>query len=218
MQVKLISITKPVFQSDETELTPEGLIAYCARVSSPNQENPEYEKLLGYCIKHGHWSVFEQIDMCVEIITSRAIAAQILRHRTFVFQEHSQRYATAVDHELYEARRQDLKNRQNSIDDLSKEDKEWFLAAQKHVWKTSYSLYKEALKLGVAKECARFILPLNTQTRMYMKGNLRSWIHYLKLRTGPDTQKEHREIADVIKDSIFKEQFPIVYAAAFKED
>ena len=213
MQVRLISVTQPCFtMEDGTVPTPEGLMAYCARVSSPNQENPDYAKLLGYCIKHAHWSIFEQLDMTVEIVTSRAIAQQILRHRSFCFQEHSQRYAEATSQEVYEARRQDVKNRQNSIDDLSKEDKEWFLTKQDEIWEDSYAAYQEALDKGIAKECARGLLPLNTQTRMYMKGSVRSWIHYLQVRCDAATQLEHREVANAIKD-IFIKQFPVVSKA-----
>jgi thymidylate synthase (FAD) len=214
MEVKLISITKPVININEDgrEMTAEQLIAYCARVSSPHQENPEYVKLLRYCITNQHWSIFELVDMTVEIITSRAIAQQILRHRSFSFQEFSQRYAEVAHFETYEARRQDAKNRQNSIDDLSDEEKEWFLKCQNEVWDSCFTLYNEALRRGIAKEQARFILPLNTQTRLYMKGSVRSWIHYLQLRCGNGTQKEHKEIADKIKE-IFKIQFSLISEA-----
>lgn len=212
MQVRLIAVTQPQFTlEDGTVPTPEGLMAYCARVSSPHQENPNYEKLLRYCIMQKHWSVFEQIDMTLEIITSRAIAQQILRHK-FAYQEHSQRYAKVSNYESYEARRQDVKNRQNSLDDLSEEDKAWFLAAQQVVWEDSYKLYQEALDKGIAKECARSLLPLNTQTRMYMKGSVRSWIHYLEVRCNAATQKEHRDVANAAK-VIFIEQFPTVAGA-----
>jgi thymidylate synthase (FAD) len=201
MNVKFISVTPDA----------ESLMAYCARVSSPdNQENPEYEKLLKYCIKNGHWSVFEMADMTVEIETSRAIAQQILRHRSFNFQEFSQRYAKAnAGYELYQARRQDSKNRQNSIADMSEEDQEWFRKAQTHVSSVANELYIEALDKGIAKEQARFLLPLNTSTKLYMKGSVRSWIHYINLRAGNGTQKEHQDIALAIKE-IFKVQFPTV--------
>lgn len=195
MQVKLISITS------DTEKN----IAYCARVSSPNQENPDFEKLLRYLIKHKHWSPFEMGTATVEIITSRAIAAQILRHRSFSFQEFSQRYAEAVEFELYEARRQDTKNKQNSIDDMSEEDKIWFSEAQKTVISQSLVLYRNALNKGIAKEQARFLLPLNTQTKLYMTGSIRSWIHYIDVRGDASTQKEHRDIALAIKDILVKE-------------
>jgi thymidylate synthase (FAD) len=190
----------------------EGLMAYVARVSSPNQTNPTYEKLLKYCIEHKHWSVFEMIDVTIEIETSRAIAQQILRHRSFSFQEFSQRYAKASARESYRARRQDLKNRQNSVDDLSQDVKEWFSKAQTTVWENSKSLYEEALDLGIAKECARFLLPLSTQTRLYMKGSLRSWMHYLDLRSSNGTQEEHAEIARAIRE-IMKKKFPVVSSA-----
>jgi len=210
MQVKFISITQPfVCTEGDRLLSPEGLIAYCARVSSPNQENPDYEKLLKYCMRHGHWSVFEMCDMTVEIVTSRAIAAQILRHKSFSFQEFSQRYAEALACEPYYARRQDTKNRQNSIDDLPDDVKAWFEEAQKESWFQAYNRYQMALQMGVAKECARMLLPLNTQTRLYMKGSVRSWIHYLQVRCAPETQKEHRDIADAIRE-IFAEQFPTI--------
>lgn len=199
MNVKLISIT------------PEGeqLIAYCARVSSPNQDNPEIASLLSYCIKHGHWSIFEMADMTVEIVTSRAIAAQLLRHKSFSFQEFSQRYAVATQFETYPARRQDKKNRQNSIDDLSTEVKDRFTAMQAEVTEMSHRLYQEALSLGIAKEQARFLLPLSTQTRLYMKGSIRSWIHYLQVRKDSTTQKEHRDIATQIWN-IFQKELPII--------
>jgi len=207
MEVKLISVTQPV-----EDISPEGLIAYCARVSSPNQENPNYAKLLKYCADHGHWSIFEMADMTVEITTTRAIAAQILRHRSFNFQEFSQRYAAAFGYEPTPARRQDEKNRQNSIDDLSNTAKTWFLDAQEEVWKRSKYLYDQAIANGVAKECARMLLPLNTKTRLYMKGSVRSWIHYFQVRCDPATQKEHRDIALAARE-IFCEQFPTVATA-----
>lgn len=213
MQVRLISITQPAITlEDGTPLTPEGLIAYCARVSSPNQENPNYVKLLSYCIKAGHWSIFEQVDMCLEIITSRAIAQQLIRHRSFVVQEHSQRYSEVCDYEQYEARRQDVKNRQNSLDDLPQEDKDWFLNVQQNIWEESYRRYKLALERGIAKECARSLLPLNTQTRLYFKGSVRSWIHYLQVRCDKATQLEHREVAEAAK-AIFIENFPTIAKA-----
>ena len=224
MKVKLISTTKTEeefldeFEENsefrETLKTQEGLMCFAARVSSPNQENPNYDKLLNYCIKHGHWSVFEMCDMTVEIETSRAIAAQILRHRSFVFQEKSQRYqALDVDGvEMYEARSQDKDNRQNSIDNLGPEVKSWFRQTQEDIWNESYERYKEALVFGIAKECARFLLPLNTKTRMYMKGSVRSWIHYIDVRSENGTQKEHQDIALAIKD-IFIKKFPVISKA-----
>ena len=204
MKVSLISATP---DAEKTML-------YCARVSNPANQNSENTKLLDYCIKHGHWSVFEMADMIVEIETSRAIAAQILRHRSFNFQEFSQRYAEVADDavEIYQARRQDNKNRQNSIDDMPESTKKWFEKAQKTLWDKSIKYYNTALEAGIAKEQARFLLPLNTKTKLYMKGNIRSWIHYLDLRCGNGTQLEHKAIADSIKD-IFCQQFPIIAKA-----
>lgn len=202
MKIKLISVTPDA----------EKIIAYCARVSSPNQENPQYAKLLAYCIKHHHWSVFEMADMCIEIETSRGIAAQILRHRSFNFQEFSQRYAKASEFEIYPARRQDVKNKQNSIDDMSIEDQAWFMQSQQLMNDMALNMYEEGLKKGIAKEQMRFLLPLSTKTKMYMKGSARSWIHYITVRSDPSTQKEHRDIALAIKD-IFIEQFPSIAKA-----
>ena len=183
-------------------------MGYCARVSNPaNQDNPEVSKLLGYCAKNGHWSVFEMAAMCVEITTSRGISPQILRHRSFSFQEFSQRYASPTDFVVYGARRQDVKNRQSSHDDLSQETQDWFNKTQNETWDKSKALYDEAIEKGIAKECARFLLPASTETRLYMHGTVRSWIHYLQLRTTPGTQKEHRDIA-VACQGIFSEQFP----------
>jgi thymidylate synthase (FAD) len=213
MKVELISLTKPV-KKDLLNFSSEELTAFVARVSNPsNQMNKETSsKLLGYCIKHNHWSVFEHVNMTVEITTSRAIAAQILRHRSFVFQEFSQRYAEAMDNEFYPARRQDTKNRQNSVDDMAEEDKEWFQAVQASSWSNAMINYKEALKRGVAKEQARFLLPLSTQTTLYMTGNVRNWIHYIQLRSENGTQKEHADIAIAIKN-IFIDQFPAISEA-----
>jgi thymidylate synthase (FAD) len=212
MQVRLISLTTPLIALEGQETTPEGLIAYCARVSSPHQESADYEKLLAYCIRNRHWSIFEMADMTVEIITSRAISPQILRHKSFCFQEFSMRYAQAQTIERYEPRRQDVKNRQNSLDDLPPETVEWFDRAQEKMATESMALYEEALEKGIAKECARALLPLATQTKLYMKGSIRSWIHYLEVRTDPSTQKEHRDIADAVR-KIFMEQFPVTAAA-----
>ena len=200
--VKLIAITPNA----------EELIAYCARVSSPHQDNPKIEKLLEYCIDHGHWSVFETPSITIEINTSRAISAQILRHRSFTFQEFSQRYAEVADFEIYKARRQDSKNRQNSIDDLSLRDKLWFWDAQDKVQLLSASLYHDALDMGIAKEQARFLLPMSSKTKLYMTGNIRSWIHYCDLRCRIDTQKEHRDIALAIRE-ILKKELPIISKA-----
>lgn len=211
-KVKLISITRPVGEIEK--LSPEELTAYIARVSNPsNQMNTETaSKLLGYCIKNNHWSVFEHIIFTVEIKTSRAIAAQILRHRSACFQEFSQRYAEVTENEFYPARSQDLKNRQNSNDDMCESDKNWFNEAQREVWRTCTGLYREALMRGVAKEQARFLLPLSTQTTIYMTNNIRNWIHYIDLRTKNGTQLEHKEIADEIKE-IFKAEFPEISKA-----
>lgn len=202
MSVKLIHVTP------NTEAT----IAYCARVSSSNQENPEFEKLIKYLIKHKHWSPFEMATMCVEINTTRAIAAQILRHKSFNFQEFSQRYSEVQVFISCEARRQDLKNKQNSTDDLPEDIKAWFDQAQGDVVALSSKLYQEAISKGIAKECARFLLPLSTQTRLYMHGTIRSFIHYVDVRTDASTQKEHREIALLVKD-IMKDQFPTIAKA-----
>jgi len=212
MQVKLVSVTRPVIEIGGETPSAEGLMAYCARVSSPHQDNPDYAKLLKFCIRQGHWSVFEMADMTIEITTTRMIAQQILRHRSFSFQEFSLRYAQAQGCEVYPARRQDVKNRQNSIDDLCESDQAWFSQSQQRVWELSFSLYEDALDRGIAKECARALLPLNTITRLYMKGSIRSWIHYLQVRCAPECQKEHRDIACGIRE-IFQEQFPIVAAA-----
>jgi thymidylate synthase (FAD) len=203
VRTKLISVTP---DAEET-------IAYCARVSSPHQDNPSIAGLLKYMIRESHWSPFEMANMVVEITTSRAISAQILRHRSFSFQEFSQRYAETNNYIFYDARRQDEKNRQNSIDDLSEEDKIWFDCAQHDVGVMTFDLYGQALRRGIAKETARFLLPLNTETRLYMNGTLRSWIHYLQLRTPEHgTQKEHSDIVAEIKE-IFINEFPVISEA-----
>jgi thymidylate synthase (FAD) len=211
--VRLISITTP--QLDEFKnLSADELLAAIARVSNPNnQTNTEtMPKMLKYCIDNKHWSVFEMVDMTVEITTSRMIAAQILRHRSFVFQEFSQRYAKASNFVPIVPRRQDTKNRQNSIDDLDEETKKAFIQYQYDKWIENKNMYDFFIEKGVAKECARGILPLNTETTLYMKGNVRSWMHYLEIRTDPSTQLEHREIAVEIK-KIFVETFPIIASA-----
>lgn len=202
MNVRFIHVTPEI----------EKHIAYCARVSSPNQENPEHSKLLEYCIKNKHWSIFEMGTLCLEIKTSRAIAQQILRHRSFHFQEFSQRYAEVQDFEFYSPRRQDVKNRQNSIDDFPEEIENWFLDAQSQIIVLASDLYHEAMSKQIAKESARFLLPLNTQTKLYMHGTIRDWIHYLSVRTDNSTQLEHREIALECK-KIFIEQLPIISKA-----
>tara|TARA_B100000965_G_scaffold85498_1_gene69119 strand:+ start:6420 stop:7055 length:636 start_codon:yes stop_codon:yes gene_type:complete len=190
----------------------EKLMAYVARVSNPNnQENPNYAGLLKYCIKHNHWSVFEQAFMTLEIETTRGIAAQILRHRSFTFQEFSQRYADAnllaTNIPVPELRRQDSKNRQNSIDDISQSQKEQLQKIIQRHFVQATDLYNELIREGIAKECARFVLPLATPTKIYMTGSCRSWIHYIELRTANGTQKEHMDIANECK-TVFTEQFP----------
>ncbi len=191
-------------------------MAYIARVSNPkNQDNNDFTKLLGYCIQHEHWSVFEQAYMTLQIETTRGIAAQILRHRSFTFQEFSQRYADSRELgeiPIPELRRQDNKNRQNSISDLSIELINQFNKKIKHQFNLSKQLYEEMLEAGIAKECARFVLPLATPTRIYMTGSCRSWIHYIKLRTGHGTQKEHMDIAQECKN-IFSKEYPVVSSA-----
>ena len=202
--VKLVSITPDA----------EKTMAYIARVSNPsNQDNDNFSGLLKYCIKHQHWSVFEQSSMTLEIETTRAIAAQILRHRSFTFQEFSQRYADtnliAEKIPVPALRKQDLKNRQNSTDDLDefvKQDIEMTITAH---FNQAEKLYKRMLEAGVAKECARMVLPLATPTRLYMTGSCRSWIHYINLRSAHGTQKEHMDIAEGCR-KVFTEQFPIV--------
>jgi len=192
-------------------------MAYCARVSNPNnQGNDNYAGLLRYCIKHQHWSIFEQAFMTLEINTTRGLAAQILRHRSFTFQEFSQRYADTklleTNIPLPELRRQDTKNRQNSIDDIPEAQSKMLLGRIQNYFNEGLDLYNELLREGIAKECARFVLPLATPTRIYMSGSVRSWIHYIDLRSGHGTQKEHMEIANECK-SIFTEQFPTVSEA-----
>jgi len=193
----------------------EGLMAYMARVSSSDQKNPSYAGLIKYCMNHGHWSILETGNATFEIETSRAISAQILRHRSFSFQEFSQRYQSVDESgiELFVARRQDAKNRQNSIDDLDEEVKQEWEDRQLENWRSSFDHYRWALDMGIAKECARSVLPLQTKTRMFMNGTIRSWVHYVNLRTDPSTQKEHREIAEEIKTQL-KQAFPIIAEAA----
>ncbi len=205
--VKLVSATPDAEQH----------MGYVARVSNPkNQDNPNVSGLLKYCIKHGHWSVFEQAFMTVEINTTRGLAAQILRHRSFTYQEFSQRYAdSSMLGEvipLPELRRQDDKNRQNSIDDIDPLMVQDFNAKMQKHFVDGMKLYKEMLDAGVAKECARFVLPLATPTRIYMTGSVRSWIHYIELRSAHGTQKEHMQVAEGVR-GIFTEQFPVVAEA-----
>jgi len=207
MTVELVSVTPDA----------ENHMAYVARVSNPkNQDNDKIAGLLAYCIKHGHWSVFEQAFMTVEINTTRGLAAQILRHRSFTFQEFSQRYAdsTMLSEKiaLPKLRKQDTKNRQNSTDDLDEFLVQGFQLEMEMLFKNSVDLYQRMLDQGVAKECARFVLPLATPTRLYMTGSVRSWIHYIDLRSAHGTQKEHMDLVENVR-SIFKEQFPTVSEA-----
>ena len=206
-QIKLISVTPDA----------EKTIAYVARVSNPqNQENENFAGLLKYCIKHGHWSVFEQAFMTVEINTTRGLAAQILRHRSFTYQEFSQRYQDVShireDIPLPELSSQDEKNRQNSIDDVDPAVVEKFNARMRKHFDASIDLYKEMLRAGIAKECARFVLPLATPTRLYMTGSVRSWIHYIDLRSAHGTQKEHMDLVENVR-KVFIQQFPVVSQA-----
>ena len=206
MNVQFISITPDA----------EKTMAYIARVSNPsNQDNENFSGLLRYCIKHQHWSVFEQSTMKLEIQTTRAIAAQILRHRSFTYQEFSQRYADSNllgNIEIPELRRQDSKNRQNSIDDLEPEVVDKFNRQMNTLFSSAFGLYNQMLEAGVAKECARFVLPLATPTRLYMTGSCRSWIHYINLRSAHGTQKEHMDIANACK-KVFVKKFPAVSEA-----
>ena len=207
MKVKLIQATP----------NPEENMAYIARVSNPsNQDNPNYAKLLGYCIKHNHWSVFEQSFMTLEIETTRGLAAQILRHRSFTYQEFSQRYADSSllseEIPLPALRSQDHKNRQNSIDNVDEHKKQRFEILMQNHFRQGMNLYQQMLDEGIAKECARFVLPLATPTRLYMSGSCRSWIHYIQLRSANGTQQEHMDIANECK-KIFTEVFPAVSEA-----
>ena len=206
MNVKLVTITPDA----------EKLMAYVARVSNPsNQDNEKYAGLLKYCIKHNHWSVFEQSSMTLEIETTRAIAAQILRHRSFTYQEFSQRYSASTalgSIDLPELRRQDAKNRQNSTDDLDPNMVETLNKQMETLFSSATALYNQMLEDGVAKECARMVLPLCTPTRIYMTGSCRSWIHYINLRSAHGTQKEHMVIAEACR-KVFTEQFPSVSEA-----
>lgn len=208
---KLISITPDA----------ENLIAYCARVSNPaNQNNPEADRLLRYLIKHRHWSPFEMANMVLEITTTRSIAAQILRHRSFSFQEFSQRYS-AIDSlpaiGAPELRRQDTKNKQNSIDDVNAQTAEYYQQRAEDLFRQSQELYESMLHSGIAKECARDILPLATPTRIYMNGTIRSWIHYIDLRSANGTQKEHQQIALGARE-ILLEQLPAVAEAMWGQE
>lgn len=222
MNVSLVSTTKSLIE--EAELTAEELIVYVARVSNPsNQLNTgTADRLIQYMVRNKHWSPFEMVDMTVEITTSRAIAAQILRHRSFSFQEFSQRYAEVTEFEPIELRKSGATNRQSSLEVFDPRVELDFINNSDYlehasdilgVWlEASEQLYKALLEAGVAKECARMVLPLTTQTKIYMKGSVRSWIHYLQIRTDEHTQKEHRDIALAILE-IFKNQFPTISKA-----
>lgn len=209
MSVSLVSVTPQAEQ----------LIAYCARVSNPsNQDNPDSEKLIRYLIKHNHWSPFEMAHVVMEINTTRSIAAQILRHRSFCFQEFSQRYAeVSLRPELPKLRRQDLKNRQNSIDDLHTSTTEFFDRKIGELFCQAYDVYQQLLEAGIAKECAREVLPLCTPTRLYMAGSVRSWLHYIDLRAANGTQKEHQDIALACKKILSKE-LPTIAAAMWTDE
>ena len=207
MNVELISVTPDA----------EKHMAYCARVSNPsNQNNEKFSGLLKYCVKHQHWSIFEQAYMTLELETTRGLAAQVLRHRSFTYQEFSQRYADssllAETIPLPDLRRQDTKNRQNSIDDIDPFVRQEFQIKMQQHFAAGMKLYQEMLDANIAKECARFVLPLAVPTRLYMTGSVRSWIHYIELRSANGTQKEHMDIANRCKE-IFIEQFPSVAEA-----
>ena len=194
----------------------EELIAYMARVSNPaNQSNPDSTRLIRYLIKHKHWSPFEMVNMCVEIQTTRSIAAQILRHRSFSFQEFSQRYSIVSERpSALNVRRQDTKNRQNSIDDFDDFSKQDYQIRANLLYDHAYKLYHDMINDGVAKECAREVLPLSSPTRLYMNGTLRSWLHYTDLRSSNGTQLEHKLISDSVKDLILN-QTPLIYDAYY---
>ena len=210
--VKLVAVTQGM--GSLLGKNAEEVISYAARVSTPqNQERFDTApRLLAYCLREKHFSIFETASMTLEITTSRAIADQLLRHRSATFQQHSQRYAASSGYLPCEARRQDTKNRQNSIADVESEDQEWFRTSQEKVWELANGIYEEAIRKGIAKECARFLLPLNTKTTLFMTMNVRSWIHYIELRTGNGTQKEHKDIAEAAR-TIFIEQFPNIAKA-----
>jgi len=212
MQVKLVSVTEP--KVDSVIATAEDLIVYCARVSNPsNQLNVQTApKLIKYLIEHSHWSPMEMASMCIEIKTSRAIAAQILRHRSFSFQEFSQRYSTATELERIELRKQGKTNRQVGDEPLSISEHIEIFEDIDHLQHQSIKVYEKLINKGIAKECARMVLPLNTRTTIYMTGSLRSWIHYIKIRNTKETQKEHRLIAENIYKILIKE-FPNVFEA-----
>jgi len=229
MRVEFVSKTVPAPRLIAKGINnADDLMVYQARVSSPQNQVDTLTapRLLNYCLKHGHWSVFDMADMTVEVETSRAISAQVVRHWSFDgievvgdfrFQEFSQRYAKVLDFETYEARAPHPKNRQASVDTLSAETKGWFASAQNAVNARAAELYDQAIEKGIAKECARFLLPMSAKTTFFMKGTARSWIHYLTQRsTAAGAQKEHVEIADIIR-SIFKTEFPVTFEGAFGE-
>lgn len=218
MEIRCIAITQPEIKINGEVPTPEALIAWCARVSSAKQDKLDYKKLLTYCIRNHHWSVFEQVDMTVEIITTRGIAPQILRHRSFCFQEFSLRYSSTTEFEAYQARRQDLKNRQNSINDIPAGDQDWWQEVQATVNEVTSNYYNQALERSIAKESARNILPMGTVTKLYMKGSVRSWIHYFAVRCSDATQLEHRNIALSIRDGIFAEKFPLIHSVVREQE
>lgn len=216
MTVRLVSKTSVDEQYQKSMNVPpslEGLTAYIARVSSPHQDNPKYAKLLKYCIQHGHWSILEHVSFTMEIRAPRAITTQILRHRSFTFQEFSQRYAEVqATPYLVEARTQDLKNRQKSISNEDHDLEDWWHKTQLDVYVNTERLYNKALRKGIAKEQARFLLPMASASTIFMTGNLRNWVHYCELRCENGTQLEHQEIAQQCKD-ILIEQLPAVAEA-----
>ena len=208
MKIELVTETKGVGKLEGKSL--EQVVAHIARISNPkNRDNESIEGLLRYCIRHRHWSIFQTVSLGFEIETSRGISPQMLRHASFDFQEYSQRYSSAIiELEPVDARRQDDKNRQNSIDDLSAHAKAWFDNAQQDLFNTAKDTYNAALKKGIAKECARTVLPIGTKTFIVMSGNLRSWMHYIVLRSANGTQKEHSDIAKAAH-AIIKERYPL---------
>lgn len=215
--VRLVAVSAPVVPGLQTA---EDLVVYCARVSSPQNQLDvaTAPRLLRYCLRKGHWSVFETVSATLEITTSRAIAAQILRHRSFTFQEFSQRYAVVPhEYENVEPRRQDEKNRQASHNDLPKEVKDWWYQTQLDLGAAAWLAYGEALERGIARETARFLLPLSTTTRLYMTGNLRSWLFYTQTRLTPETQQEHREVA-LAAWGVLSEVFPVTFKAMAEQN
>jgi len=214
MRTRLVAITKPLV--GDGNMTASDFITFAARVSNPSNQMSllTAPKLLAYCIKHGHWSIFEQASMTVEIQTSRAISAQIIRHRSFCFQEFSQRYAPSDSPEPVELRTQDRVNRQGSGDSF---DQDWAYDAVAKSVDLAFKTYRQLLQEGVSRETARMVLPLCTQTTLYMTGNIRSWIHYFEQRCAKGTQKEHRQIALAIRDGIFAEHFQVIHEAITSE-